>query len=127
MNSNNSSETLVDLLIGGTLHMRVSNFLSQNECFELVNKIDQIGIKYYRGDNKNRQEDTKGKLGPNFFRYRFERSKYAELTQRYATIFSDNLFSNNNLFNKLTHFIESHTGCKVHYPLIGNHNFQNAQ
>ena len=47
--------------------MKVSNFLSHNECDELVHKIDQIGIKYYLGDNKDGQNDTKGKLGPNFF------------------------------------------------------------
>jgi len=58
-----------------------------------------------------------------FFRYRFDRSKYAELTQKYATIFSNYLFSDTNMFSKLTQLIEHHTGSKIHYPSLDDKPF----
>lgn len=112
-----------DVLLGKEMYARFPGFLSKNECESIVKNVDKVGIEYYSGDNKNGKQDVKGKLGPNFFRYRFDRNEYNELNRKYSKVFLSEIFEEVNVVEKFKIFLEKTLKLEVKVPTLDGNPF----
>lgn len=81
--------------------VKAKNFLSPQEIDRTVESILRIGLEYYEGDDKGGKVVNKGKLGPNFFRFKDDQSEYFRRTAIFEPIFKNKILSEVDIVSRV--------------------------
>ena len=86
---------------GDRAGLRFENFLQEYQIDLILHAISKIGIEYYEGDDKAGSVVRKGKLGPNFFRFKADQGEYFRRTQIFEEIFDERILALVNFFPRV--------------------------
>jgi hypothetical protein len=78
--------------------IRVESLISPQDLQKLTEAIDGIGLEYFQGDDKGGAIVRKGKLGPNFFRFKEEPFEYFERVRVTWPVFTEKILSQVDLY-----------------------------
>ncbi|MGJ7525471.1 2OG-Fe(II) oxygenase [Variovorax sp. GB1P17] len=81
--------------------LRFENFLQEYQVDLISHAISEIGIEYYEGDDKAGGVVRKGKLGPNFFRFKSDHGEYFRRTRIFEEMFDQRILSLVNFFPRV--------------------------
>ena len=108
---------------GDRAGLRFENFLQEYQIDLILHAIKKIGIEYYEGDDKAGGVVRKGKLGPNFFRFKTDQSEYFRRAQIFEEIFDQQILGLVNFFPRvqevaskmfsLAHGVAEHRGRRM--------------
>ncbi len=86
---------------GDRAGLRFKNFLQEYQTDLILHAISKIGIEYYNGDDKAGSVVRKGKLGPNFFRFKDDHSEYFRRARIFEKIFEERILTLVNFFPRV--------------------------
>ena len=86
---------------GDRAGLRFENFLQEYQIDLILHAISKIGIEYYEGDDKAGGVVRKGKLGPNFFRFKSDHGEYFRRTRIFEEIFDQHILGLVNFFPRV--------------------------
>ncbi|SCX72950.1 2OG-Fe(II) oxygenase [Variovorax sp. EL159] len=108
---------------GDRAGLRFENFLHEYQIDLILHAISEIGIEYYEGDDKAGGVVRKGKLGPNFFRFKSDQDEYFRRTRIFEEIFDQRILGLVNFFPRvqevaskmfsLGHGVAEHQGSRM--------------
>jgi hypothetical protein len=81
--------------------LRFENFLQEYQVDLILHAISKIGIEYYEGDDKAGGVVRKGKLGPNFFRFKSDHSEYFRRARIFEKVFEERILRLVNFFPRV--------------------------
>lgn len=81
--------------------LRFRHFLKHEEIQRVLAAISDIGIEYYEGDDKAGRVVRKGKLGPNFFRFKDDHDEYFRRVDIFSTIFENKIIRHVDFFSRV--------------------------
>lgn len=86
---------------GDRAGLRFENFLQEYQIDLILHAISKIGIEYYDGDDKAGGVVRKGKLGPNFFRFKSDHSEYFRRARIFEKVFEERILTLVNFFPRV--------------------------
>lgn len=81
--------------------LRFRNFLQEYQVDLISHAISKIGIEYYEGDDKAGGIVRKGKLGPNYFRFKANPGEYFRRVGIFENIFDERILGLVNFFPRV--------------------------
>lgn len=86
---------------GDRAGLRFENFLQEYQVDLILHAISRIGIEYYEGDDKAGGIVRKGKLGPNFFRFKADHGEYFRRARIFEKVFDERILTLVNFFPRV--------------------------
>ncbi len=80
------------ILKGKSPGVRLKEFISPGAAEGILRGIHEVGLEYYVGADKAGGEARKGKLGPNFFRFKDQPAEYFARVEHFRPIFREEIF-----------------------------------
>jgi hypothetical protein len=96
-----SSATMQRFAEGECAGLRFKRFMTHDEISNILAAISKIGMEYYDGDDKAGRTVRKGKLGPNFFRFKDDQREYFRRVSVYEGIFNNQILAPVNFFARV--------------------------
>jgi len=90
-----------DLLNDRIAGICIDDFVSALEISKILAALREIGIEYYDGDDKSGAIVRKGKVGPNYYRFKEEPDEYFARTKRDLPVFEERILSGIDLLGRL--------------------------
>lgn len=87
--------------MGDRAGLRFENFLQEYQVDLISHAISKIGIEYYEGDDKAGNIVRKGKLGPNFFRFKSDHGEYFRRARIFEKVFEERILALVNFFPRV--------------------------
>lgn len=86
---------------GDRAGLRFENFLQEYQVDLILHAVSKIGIEYYEGDDKAGGVVRKGKLGPNFFRFKSDHGEYFRRARIFEKVFEERILTLVNFFPRV--------------------------
>lgn len=79
--------------------LRISGLIAPDDLQNINAAISDVGLEYFEGDDKGGAVVRKGKLGPNFYRFKEDPSEYFRRTRLTWPIFANDILSRVDLYS----------------------------
>ncbi len=93
--------------------IRIASFVQPADVAAIVSAINAAGIEYHVADDKAGSVARKGKLGPNFFRYRDQPEEYFRQVPQFRSLFDHQIFASDHPIHRLMGMVATATGLPV--------------
>lgn len=96
-----SDAAMSRFVTGKSAGLRFKEFMTPDEVGHILTAIATVGMEYYEGDDKAGSTVRKGKLGPNFFRFKENHPEYFRRVASFEPIFSNEILAYTNIFTRV--------------------------
>lgn len=97
--SNFCDETRNKFVSNKCAGLRISGLITTDDLQTINDAINDVGLEYFEGDDKGGAIVRKGKLGPNFYRFKDDPLEYFRRTRLTWPIFANDILSRVDLYS----------------------------